>query len=402
MKSRLAALLMAALYRIVNFALSACAWLLWPGPRPRDAHRVCVFRVGNVGDITCALPAIRAIRLAYPEAQLTVLTSPGARAMPSAADVLEGADWVDEIRVYYADEIDSFSKRVALLKELRAHRFDVWIDLPQDLSTISRQFRDMAFARLAGARWARGWRIDTLRWAAQAQTEHLRFRNEVERTVQIVRQGGFEIPGVAFGLSRQPQVIARIDRMLQARGLGSRKLVAIAPGAKRSTNLWVPERFAEVGRQLSDRGCAVVFLGERSDGEPCRRIAAAIGERAHSFAGELTVAESCEVLRRCELAICLDSGVQHLAAAVATPCVSLFSFWQMRGKWHPYGEKNVVVQKNVPCHTCLLEACPHENLCMKAIGVEDVLGAAFHILGTVSSHDERTHRTISLVAVSRG
>ena len=65
------------------------------GRRPATAQHVCVFRTGNVGDITCVLPAIHAVREAYPEARLTLLTSPGPRGMPSAVDVLEGAEWVD-------------------------------------------------------------------------------------------------------------------------------------------------------------------------------------------------------------------------------------------------------------------------------------------------------------------
>jgi ADP-heptose:LPS heptosyltransferase len=381
-KSKIAALLVAALYRIVNGVLHALAWLLWPRRRPLAAQRVCVFRIGNVGDIACALPAIHAVRDAYPRARLTLLTSPGPRGMPSAIDVLEGVEWVDEIRLYHSEDIDTAAKRWALLKELRARRFDVWIDLPNDLSPIPRQFRDMAFARLAGAKWARGWRVDTLRWAAQAQTEHLAFKNEVDRTLGVVRSAGIPVSRVDFGLPRHPEVVKRVDDALRASSLEGHSLVAIAPGAKRSTNLWEPGRFASVGRQISSGGHAIVLIGDRSEAGIGAQIAAQIGSRVHSFAGEFSVAESCELLRRCSLAICLDSGVQHLASAVGTPCVSLFSFWQMRSKWHPHGVKNVVVQKMVPCHTCLRESCPYDNLCMKAIAVEDVLAPAFDVLVT--------------------
>ena len=384
MRSKFAALLVAALYRIVNGVLRASAWLLWAGPRPVTAQRVCVFRIGNVGDITCALPAIHAVREAYPEARLILLTSPGPRGMPSAVDVLEGAEWVDEIRLYHSEDIDTATKRWALLKEMRSRRFDVWIDLPQDLSPVFRQFRDMAFARLAGTKWARGWRVDTLRWAAQAQTDHLTFRSEVDRTLGIVRSAGFPVQRVDFGLSRRPEVIERVDEALRLNSLEGHSLVAIAPGAKRSTNLWETDRFAAVGRQISSRGSSIVLVGEKADAGTCAGIAAQIGSRVHSFAGELSIAESCELLRRCSLAVCLDSGVQHLASAVGTPCVSLFSFWQMRGKWHPHGVRNIVVQKMVPCHTCLRDSCPYDNLCMKAIAVNDVLAPALEILAVTA------------------
>ena len=131
---------------------------------------------------------------------------------------------------------------------------------------------------------------------------------------------------------------------------------------------------------LTDNNSAVVLIASGAEADLCKELALQIGPRANSFAGELSLPESIELLRRCRLLICVDSGVQHLAAAVGTPCISLFSFWQMRGKWHPYGSRNLVLQKWVPCHTCLLEFCPNDNRCMKAIGVEEVARHAAQML----------------------
>ena len=367
-------------YWATNAVLRATAFLLWPRSRPLTAEQVCVFRIGSIGDLVCALPAIASVRRAYPDARLTLLTSAGRKGMPNATDVLAGSKIIDDLWVYHTDDIDTLPKRGALLRDVRARRFDVWIDLPNNLTTVTRQFRDIAFTWMAGAKWARGWRIDTLNWAPQAQTEYLRFSNEVDRTLDMVRQAGIGPGEVAFDIARPPMAMARIDLLLGERQLNPARLVAIAPGAKRSTNLWEPEKFAEVGRELARSGYAVVLLGGPSEARACKWLAGQIGAGASSFAGDLSVIESCELLRRCSLAVCVDSGVQHLAAAVGTPCVSLFSFWQMRGKWHPYGNRNLVLQKWVPCHTCLLEECPNDNLCMNKIGVAEVMRHASHLL----------------------
>lgn len=376
---RVQALLVNALYQCINGLLYGFAVLLWPRPRPRSAERVCVFRIGYVGDIVCALPAIRSVRRAYPNAKMTLLTSPGP-AGPGAAELLPGNDWIDVLRVYYSADIETLPQRWKLLRELRAQRFDVWIDLPNDLSSISRQFRDMTFARMAGARWARGWRINTIGLAGQAQSEHLHFSNEVDRTLNIVKRAGISVADIDFGLPRLPEVQARVDDLLHMRGLKGDVLVAIAPGAKRSTNHWPPERFAEVGRMLADSNLSIVLIAGGAEAQLCEGLASQMGSHAHSFAGALSLPESIELLRRCRLLICVDSGVQHLAAAVDTPCISMFSFWQMRGKWHPYSSRNVVLQKWVPCHTCLLESCPNDNRCMKAIAVDEVVRHATRML----------------------
>ena len=363
------------LYLAANATLRALARVLWPGGPPTDARRVCISRIGNIGDIVCALPAMRAVRRAFPGAKLTFMSSPGEQGRPGASDVLEGVDWIDATLVYHKHDIDALGKRWALLKTLRARQFDVWIELPNNLSAVRRQIRDLIFTWLAGVRWARGWNVDTIHWAAPAQSEHLAFQNEVERMLGIVRASGIPAGEADFGLPRRPATVAAVSARLAQPGISALPMVALAPGAKRATNLWPAQRFAEVGRYLARAGKSVLILGGASDAVECSALAAAIGPAAHSVAGVFSLEESCELLRRCEVLVCLDSGLQHLAAAVGTPCVSLFSCWQMRGKWRPHGERNVVLQKWVDCHTCMLERCPRDNYCMKEIAVADVTAA---------------------------
>lgn len=379
-------------YKSINGALATCARLRWPYARPKVAERICVFRIGNIGDIVCALPAMRCIRNAYPNAELTLLTSPGPRGMAGAAEVIQGATWIDHLWIYNSEDIDTHAKRMKFLAETRKRRFDIWIDLPNNLTTAARQLRDMAFAALAGVKWARGWRVDTIRWAAQAQSENLFFANEVDRLLDVVRNAGFPSKTADFGLAREASVIERVSQVLHARRIVGDKLVAIAPGAKRSTNLWVNDRYEEVARNLMGHGFVPIFMGGKGDAPLCNQLQTAVGGSSRSLAGELSVSESCELMRRCSLAICLDSGVQHIASAVGTPCISLFSFWQMRGKWHPYGARNVVLQKWVSCHTCLLEECPNENRCMKAIEVNEVMAHAQRMLDIVPAATRRTVR----------
>jgi ADP-heptose:LPS heptosyltransferase len=160
-----------------------------------------------------------------------------------------------------------------------------------------------------------------------------------------------------------------------------RPLVAIAPGAKREPNRWPAERFAEVAAALCARGSAVVTLGGPGDATLCAQVASAAGVTGLNLAGRTSILESCEVLKRCRLLICNDSGVQHLAAAVGTPCVSIFSFRDFKGRWFPHGSRNVVLQKWVPCAVCLLESCPRDNLCLRLITSSEVIENASAQLG---------------------
>ncbi|MGH7949771.1 MAG: glycosyltransferase family 9 protein, partial [Candidatus Binataceae bacterium] len=101
-----------------------------------------------------------------------------------------------------------------------------------------------------------------------------------------------------------------------------------------------------------------------------------------SVAGAASLQQSVELLRRCTALVCNDSGVQHLAAAVGTPCVSLFSRRDFRAKWRPYGSQHTVIHKWVECHTCFLDQCPVGNRCINLIGIDEVVAATERILAS--------------------
>jgi ADP-heptose:LPS heptosyltransferase len=376
---RIQAALAFTLYGWINVLLKSVALMLWPRRRPQDAERIAIFRIGHIGDITCALPAIYAVRRAYPSAHLTLITSTGRVNSPGARELLEGVSWIDEIMSYSAEDIATLRNRWCLAQKLRRRRFDIWISLSPNLTSVWRELRDLMFVRVVGPRWARGWSVSTLGIAAQAQSEHMVFPDEVEKNLALIAGLGIKTDLVEFGLPQSESVKLRVESLLPH--IPDQFWVAIAPGAKRSTNRWPAERFVEVGKHLAARGIRTVLLGGQNDAQECEHIAASIGQDAISLAGQLTLSESCELLRHCRFAICVDSGVQHLASAVGTPCISLFSFWQMRGKWWPHGKGNVVIQKWVPCHTCLLNECPHDNLCMQLIEVKDITPHLDKILG---------------------
>ena len=362
-----------ALYVLQNAFLSLVRCCFWPRRRPERARHVCLYRIGNLGDMLCALPAIDAVRLAYPGARLTLVTSPGKTGMPGAHELLASAPWLDELFVYHSEDIRTFGQRFRLIRQLRRKKFDVWIELPSSLATLPVLLRNMLVARLSGAKWGYGWRVSTIRWAARAQAERKVFPNEVERLRQIVARCGISAPLLRFPLPVTEQHTAAVDGLLRDFTPAGAPVAAIAPGAKRPANRWPLERYVEVGQALSRRGFYLLLVGGTGEEQSCAWIASRIGTNVLNLAGRTSALESCEALRRCAFVVCNDSGVQHMAAAVSTPCVSIFSAREMRGKWYPQGTGHVVLQRDVPCRACYLDECPRDNFCIKLVKVSDVL-----------------------------
>ena len=368
------ACLAASLYTLVNALLKGLRLALWPRRRPSQPQRICIYRIGFIGDTVVALPAMNAIRTAYPRAHLTLLTSPVEGKFPGANELLANSELFDEVLVYLKSEVTGLRNRLAFVRSMRRHRFDMWIDLPQELAGPLGHLRNMLFARLVGVRWGYGWGfVSAIRLWVQAQSEFLRFPSEVEKLLGIVRRAGISTSNeVAFPIQIRTKEKLSIDRLLAD---VTRSMIAIAPGAKRRLSLWPVERFTDVGRHLASKGFTLVILGGIADSIVCSSVSDGIGGDTVNLAGQTSLKESCEVLRRCAMLICNDSGVQHLASAVGTPCVSIFSAHDMPGKWNPYGAENVVLRKQVECHPCYLSICPYENRCIKLISTDEVIAA---------------------------
>lgn len=346
------------LYAVANTVLALARFCLWPRRRPAQARSVCVYRIGNLGDILCALPAIDAVRRAYPGARITLVTSPGKTGMPGARQLLAGAPWLEELFVYHSEDIRTWAQCLRLIRQLRGRKPDLWIELPSSLATAPVLLRNMLAARLSGASWGYGWTVSTIRWSARAQAERKVFPNEVERLLRVVARCGIRTTSPQFPLPITEQHAAAVDQLLGSFSPESVQLAAIAPGAKRSANRWPLERYVEVGQALSGQGFRLLLVGGAGDEPSCAWIASQIGTNTLNLAGRTSVLESCEALKRCAFVVCNDSGVQHMAAAVGTPCVSIFSAREMPGKWYPHGASHAVLREDVPCRACYLDACP--------------------------------------------
>jgi ADP-heptose:LPS heptosyltransferase len=216
----------------------------------------------------------------------------------------------------------------------------------------------------------------------------LRFPSEVERLLKIVAEGGVTVPAreeVDFAVPISSRDRVKVDSLWREAGIPAGGLViGIGPGSKMPAKRWPLERFRAVGKTLLGDfpDCRLVIFGGPEDrplGEEMRR---ALAQDVVNLAGRLSVLETAEALRRCCIYVGNDMGVMHLAAAVGTPCVGIFSGRDHPGRWEPYGNGHIVLRKEPACAGCLLQVCiEREMVCLGEIVVSEVVGAVHQILG---------------------
>ncbi|HEX8906772.1 MAG TPA: glycosyltransferase family 9 protein, partial [Longimicrobiaceae bacterium] len=373
-------LLWVAAVRCVNRAVLWLVTRLLFRPLPHDlsrVRRILVYRTGNVGDILVNVPTLDALRRGFPHAELVLLTSPGQPGAPGARELFAGAAWVDEMIVYHLADVAGWRGRRELVRRLRARGFDLCVSLPDPHSTLPRELRAVALARGAGCRHAVGFSATHVLRFAREQALWQPAPREAERIYALVADE-LRLPPPGPGLLPVPDADrAAAERLLEGEGLGGARFVVMHPGAKRSNNRWFADRFAAVADALAERhGLRVVLTGSAGEREIVEGVAAHMRAEPVVLCGNTSLLELAAVLDRAELYVGNDTGPMHLAAAVGTPVVAVFSARDFPGGWVPYGEGHAALRRDVPCSPCFKEECDVGLLCLDAISVDDVLREA--------------------------
>lgn len=367
-----AAKLIVFLRGVLNFLLSMLRLLFWPTRRPLNPKRICIHRVGQIGDIVCAIPAMLAIRHAYPEAELTLLTSPGAKGNPGAKELLSNAKWINHLWVYHSDDINSPKKILSFINELGEKKFDAWFQLPQDLTTFSLELRNMFFAKLAGVKWATGYYVNTLPIFFRAQLLHLKSIREADRQLHRLKQLDIKTDHLDFSHIVDTPEKSVVSEIFTAHQLNQTKLLAMVPGGKRLANRWPIENFVEIARRWVKQQGQIIILGGAADDVLAKHIEAIDKRFIIDLCGKTNLLQTAELLKSCRLLLTNDTGPMHIAAVSGVPCIVPFSARDLPVKWYPWGDQHVVIRKDAPCSPCFVEACPIDNFCLRQVTVDEV------------------------------
>lgn len=347
-------------------------------------RRILVYRCGALGDTIVALPAMRALREAFPDAELALMTANEGDGIVWTDEVLREFGWFRHVVTYRSRELATIRGLLGVLGRVRAVRPDLVVYLASDHNSGMRAWRDRLFFLCAGT-----WRFVTASSAkvtffGRLHRERRVYPFEVDRLLDALRDAGIATGAARFDLPLRVEHAGRVSALLAASRLEpGRPLVAMCPGSKQPAKRWPLERYAELGARLvAEAGANVVIVGGGDDARAAGIVAHAWPHgRFAVLAGRLSVLESAEALRRCDVYVGNDTGAMHLAAAVDTPCVGVFAAREPGRSWHPYGDAHVVLRREVSCANCYLTECTTEGLrCLTAITVDDVWGACHALL----------------------
>jgi ADP-heptose:LPS heptosyltransferase len=342
-------------------------------------RRVLAVRLDNIGDVVMAGPALAAIRRAAPAATLTLLCSPAGR---EAARLLPAVDETLVARALWQDADNRLGfdpgREIAFVERLRAGRFDAAIVF----TSFSQSVFPPAYAcYLAGIHIRAGQANEfgggVLSHVVPAAPDGT---HQVERNLHLVEALGLPVADRSLMVSLPRAAIDSAHRLLESIGIEPlRPFVALAPGASAAARRYPAERYAEIAAGLGDRlGWPIVVLGADGD-RPAADTIAAAGAGIRSLAGRTDVAEWTALIGAARVLVSSHSAPVHLADAVRTPVVCLFSGTDRESEWTPRDTPAVLLREPTTCAPCRRFDCPIGLPCLD-IAPADAIEAVVALL----------------------
>jgi len=348
---------------------------------------ILIYRIGNIGDIVCSVPALIAIRRAYPKSKIILLTSPGDEGALGAKELLTGVWHLDELRIYFSKDIDSFNKKINFIRDLRKNHYDLFIQLPNNLANSRTLLRNLIFAKTIKAISTFGFKIRTVQLFKKTQVDYLFDKTEAESLLDILKENGVPVGKAEFDFNVLSKQKDKVKNLLKENLVKIKKgdiIAAISPGGKREANQWPVERFAEVAKHLQDKyNAKIAIIGGERDVEKANIINKSLnGKNVLVLAGELDLLETLEFLRNCSFLICGSTGPIHLAAAIGIKTIGLYNIRDVYGRWFPYGNGHKILYHKFLNCDYKKEECVKKSIDM--ISVEEVKGAVDEIIKSLN------------------
>jgi heptosyltransferase-2 len=346
-----------------------------------NPQKILVRATNWIGDAAMSLPALEALREAFPEAEIVVLSKP----------------WVSELywrhqavtrQIIYDPTTEHRGARGfwKLVRQLRTEHFDAAILLQNAFHAAWMTWLAQIPVRIG---YGGDGRSSLLTEAVQPPPPEV-YGHQVYYYLELLfRAGLIEKPGtvkeIRLQLERSEETWAA--KHLDALGLrGPRFLVGLNPGASFGpAKRWLPERFADLAdRLISALHADVLIFGSREERPLAETIASEMEHTPLILAGETTLRQFMALLARCRLVVTNDSGPMHLTAALGVPLVAIFGSTDERatGPVSPLARR---LSQHVSCSPCGLRECPIDFRCMTQVSVAEVYRAALELVKKASS-----------------
>jgi len=354
------------------------------------ARNILLIQLGDIGDVVLTTPSIHAIRESYPRSRLSVLVRRSYGSLLSADPHL---DEILEVAKSSGKLSELGKENLRLVRRLRRSRFDLVVDLRTG-------------DRGAILAWLTGTPLRVVRRDREAPFWHdLAFTHPVDlaHTDRPVHPGGdqslriLRAIGVDTADTRPRLHVSDMHResvltLLSREGVDRyTDLVTVNPFSRWKYKEWDCGKWVDVlDRLWAEHGLPSVLIGSREEAGAAARIVGKCAGPAFNLAGTTTLGELTALISRSRLHVGVDSAAPHIAAAVGTPCVTIFgpSNWK---SWVVEDATQRVARSDKECVPCNDKGCDgmERSICLEELGADTVMKRIEEVLHAIGSGQGR-------------
>ena len=301
---------------------------------------LAIFRALQLGDMLCAVPALRALRAALPQTRITLVGLPWAQQFAARFP-----RYIDEFIAFpgheaFPEQPVKHDQLPGFYMDMRARRFDMALQLHgsgEYSNNVTRAF---------GARALAGYG-DSKRAGREQFHPYPDGGAEPLRLLDLVALLGVPADGdhLEFPITDADECELAASGL--AADLTPGEYVCIHPGARDRDKCWHPARFAQVADQIAGEfDLRIVLTGSASEAPLTAAVASRMRYKALDAAAPISIGAMAALMSRARLLICNDTGVSHIAAGLRLNSVVIFSKADI-GRWAPLDKQR---------HRCLWDA----------------------------------------------
>ncbi len=309
---------------------------------------MAIFRALQLGDMLCAIPALRALRASLPHAQIALIGLPWARQFASRFP-----KYIDEFIPFpgheaFPEQPVKHDQLADFYAAMRARRFDFALQMHGSGEYSNKVTRAFAARSLAGYGDEQARHREQFHPYPDAGAEP-------QRLLDLVHMLGAQPAGAELEFP----ITDADERELAASGVATELApggyVCIHPGARIRDKCWHPARFAQVADQIArEFDVRIVLTGSADEAALTAAVANRMRYKAIDAASPMSIGAMAALMSRSRLLVCNDTGVSHIAAGLKLNSVVIFSKadirrWAPLDKhrhrclWDPHGERVVDV-----------------------------------------------------------
>jgi lipopolysaccharide heptosyltransferase II len=345
-----------------------------------NPRRIAIFRALQLGDLLQAIPALRAIRAGFPDAEITLIGLPWAKSF-----IQRFHHYIDRFVEFVGSsgiaEIEASPERIAgFVKEQRAYGYDLAIQM-HGSGRASNGFI-LALGAKVTVGYYEGKRPEELTLGAPYPDN----QPEVYRNLGLAKLLGCPNcdPRLEFPLSNEDR--SEAAALLRRLPRPDRPWIGLHTGARIPSRRWPARYFSSIADELTQRFSAQIILtGSADEKVIVQAVETQMMTRPINLAGETSLGGLAALISQLDLFISNDTGPAHIASAVDTPSITIFGPADHR-RWAPLDQiRHPIVRRSVECSPCSYWDCPIGHPCLHRIYPEMVMALAERLLvgGTV-------------------